>query len=128
MVDMNLQYFGGRGSGGGKGGAGGGGAQNANEKAIMSAAEKTFATGTYVSEDGDEYVVEYVRQKGGIIQQTIDGHNYGGSIVVEASTVGDTKKYIARDPSNATRFTNSASEAAKFAFGKPSDEGWKRKK
>lgn len=34
MVDMNLQYFGGRGSGGGKGGAGGGGKSGGSSKGL----------------------------------------------------------------------------------------------
>lgn len=122
-MKMNLQTFGGRGSGGGKrSGEGGGG--NTVPDSVRNAVEKQFPSGTYKSEEGDLYRVSY-EVDGLSIEQRVDGGLFGGSIRVHPD---GGSKYLATNLEGRSRYTNSLAEATKYAFGKPSDEGWRRVK
>lgn len=124
MIEYELQFFGGRGSGGGKGG---GGKSGGGTKLEMDTATKSFPAGIYVDEDGEEYEISY-RKRGNSYEQVIDGKPYGGVIRDYSKKSGDTWQYEAEEPGGRHIHTNSLVDAGKFAFGSPKDEGWRKKR
>ena len=143
MLEINLQFFGGRGSGGGKrtGGGGGSAKASAKEKRISNSMQASkvndlkeasaWKEGTYTVDDGtyvEESKVEYRTNSNGFTQLYIDG-NYSGSEVQVLKFGPDAGKYSARNLSGELKVTASAKVAAKWAFGSPKDEPetWKLK-
>lgn len=131
MLELGLQWFGGRGSGGGKGsGGGGGGGGAAGEAARVSAVQnnKSFPAGEYEYE-GETYKVDYTRpNEANEIHQTIDGQVMSNGRVQVMVEGQDNGKYRAFNENGSVKVTGSAEAAAKWAFGTPSDQGLKRKK
>lgn len=124
MINILLQFFGGRG-GGGSGGArggragGGGGSVESRESAIKN--NSVFPAGTY-EYDGDEFKIGYKVRSGHKIYQTSDGRVTDDShvqVLVEGSGAG---KYRAVNSYGVSKTTGSAAEAARWAFGTPADQ------
>lgn len=127
MMHLNLQFFGGRGSGGGRNSGGGGGGSSKSSGGGMSSvkeqAQKTFPSGTYqLKGSDDEYEISYKSTKSSITQ-------YSDGVEIASVTLDkQTGLYRVDAAFSATRFTKSASEAAKIAFGTPSEQDLVRKK
>lgn len=138
---MNLQYFGGRGGAGGKRSESNTTYREAISKTkvgaasiktgdairtIKASAEKVALSGTYV-QDGEEYDISYTRSRayGGVptLQQNVDGHPYGGHIILN-QTAG-SKTYTAVNENDERRETNSLNAASNWAFKLP--RGWRKK-